>query len=525
MVNELLTTLSQLFHYSPASPNHKSSLISESEAHCVNSTASEHESFRQGSSEARRDWCAAIAAQETLLKTLTDAVPSTASSPQGVIICGPVPVLSSTALAHGFYQGIFSQIPIDNVIPLQLPSAKQAPTKTPPISTVENDKRCTSPNATTFPLPASDPLAAEQFCLTLTPWFSLLLVLGNDERSQPTFQFSFEPDVIAEAWQVLRSRLSYDQKPHLDKLDKLTKEFEPIAPDYRLVTQFARLLLQSLPVIPTVDVRQRRRHRSVSHDSPRQQSGAVSTNQWLSRPQSSEKELLKALTHEIRTPLTTIRTTARLLLKNSNLSEKTLKQLESIDHECTEQIARMELIFRAVELETKQDDSVNLVRMSLSEVLKQGIPRWQKQAKRRNVALEVILPQALPQVASDPAMFNQVLTGLIEKFTRGLPMGGKISLAVTTAGNQLKLQFHTQSSFPINPFKSLGQLLMFQPETGSLSLNLNVTKNLFQALGGKLIVRQRSQAEEIFTIFFPLQEGGQSVDIEAEACCLGKKAP
>jgi signal transduction histidine kinase len=46
---------------------------------------------------------------------------------------------------------------------------------------------------------------------------------------------------------------------------------------------------------------------------------------------------------------------------------------------------------------------------------------------------------------------------------------------------------------------------MFQPETGSLSLNLNVTKHLFQALGGKLIVRQRPQEGEVMTIFLPLE--------------------
>jgi hypothetical protein len=37
--------------------------------------------------------------------------------------------------------------------------------------------------------------------------------------------------------------------------------------------------------------------------------------------------------------------------------------------------------------------------------------------------------------------------------------------------------------------QALGPLLMFQPETGSLSLNLAVTKNLFQAIGGKLTMR------------------------------------
>jgi signal transduction histidine kinase len=216
--------------------------------------------------------------------------------------------------------------------------------------------------------------------------------------------------------------------------------------------------------------------------------------------------LLQALTHEIRTPLTAIRTLARLLLRNKSLTPPMVKQLEAIDRECTEQIERMELIFRAVELETTacQERPVQLVPMSLEQVLEQSIPRWKKQAQRHNVLLDVVRPQKLPQVVSDPALLDRVLTGLMEKFIRSLSAGGQIRVEVTTAGHQLKLQFHTQSAHPANPFQALGQLLMFQPATGSLSLNLEVTKNLLNALGGKLIVRQRSPKGEVLTIFFPL---------------------
>ncbi|MGL5881554.1 MAG: sensor histidine kinase, partial [Xenococcaceae cyanobacterium] len=91
-----------------------------------------------------------------------------------------------------------------------------------------------------------------------------------------------------------------------------------------------------------------------------------------------------------------------------------------------------------------------------------------------------------------------------ENITKSLPCEGKIRVQVTTAGDRLKLQVSSQCSYRANPLKSLGQLLMFQPETGSLSLNLQVTKNLFNALGGKLIVRQRSSQGEVLTIFLPL---------------------
>ncbi len=100
-------------------------------------------------------------------------------------------------------------------------------------------------------------------------------------------------------------------------------------------------------------------------------------------------------------------------------------------------------------------------------------------------------------------MLDRILTGLMESYTRSLPNGGQISVNVSTAGNQLKLQLTSKCSVSNNPFKSLGQLLMFQPETGCLSLNQEVTKNIFQVLGGKLTVRKKQHQEEV-TIFLPL---------------------
>jgi signal transduction histidine kinase len=50
---------------------------------------------------------------------------------------------------------------------------------------------------------------------------------------------------------------------------------------------------------------------------------------------------------------------------------------------------------------------------------------------------------------------------------------------------------------------------MFQPETGAISLNMTATKHLFQAIGGKLIVRQRPQNGEVLTIFLPLEVSHQ----------------
>lgn len=484
--------------------------------------------------KAQREWQSAIASLEQLLLQTTansasEAPNSNSSLSQGLVLAGPLPVLSHPTLLAQFQTGIFTSETYQALawMPFQLPPAK----------TEQGHKR----DNTTYKLPVfpADPLAAEQFCLVFTRTFSLVMVLGEDTTGVPAFVFSFDPEDIQKAWIALRLRMLLSSPHQLSNLESLIEQFTPKPPDYRLVTNFSRLLLQNFPEPPetekvqTIPITSRD---CVTPSKPAQsQEDNLQTNRRWERLVKNEErsvskipnprettpdvELLKALTHEIRTPLTTIRTLTKLLLKRRDLAPEVIRRLEIIEHECTEQINRMELIFRAVELETEavKQVSVNLTSMSLDQVFEHSIPRWQKQAARRNLTLEVVLPQKLPAVVSNPAMLDQVLTGLIENFTRSLPSGGHIQVQVTPAGDQLKLQFQSQpdpeknsnstqsTHFSCSTLKSIGQLLMFQPETGSLSLNLNVTKHLFQALGGKLIVRQRPQEGEVMTIFLPLE--------------------
>ncbi|HEY9672822.1 MAG TPA: HAMP domain-containing sensor histidine kinase [Waterburya sp.] len=494
---------------------------------------------RERASKAQREWHSAIITlEQVLLQTLStspsDANYSHTSSLQGLVLAGPTPVLSHTQLLSHFQTGIFTSDSYNALawMPFQLPPASHEP--------------CQQTNNTAYRLPLlpADSLASEQFCLVFTPSFSLVMVVGEDLTGVPSFQFSFDPEDIQHTWIALRMRLLITSPHQLGQLESIIEQFAPKPPDYRIVMDFGRKLLQNLPEPPDTEKFQTISATAIdstAQPEPSQSQGNSfpEGRHWerlmkneergvtkLSNPlETTDVELLKALTHEIRTPLTTIRTLTKLLLKRGDLPAEVMRRLEIIDHECTEQINRMELIFRAAELETTtvKQVSVNLTSMSLEQILHQSIPRWQKQASRRNLTLEVVLPQKLPAVVSNPAMLDQVLTGLIENFTRSLPSGGHIQVQVTPAGDQLKLQFQSHSNPEKNgnsnnlandtcsTLKSIGQLLMFQPETGSLSLNLSVTKHLFQALGGKLIVRQRPQEGEVMTVFLPLEVSNSEI--------------
>ncbi|MBD2092887.1 HAMP domain-containing histidine kinase [Microcoleus sp. FACHB-1515] len=429
--------------------------------------------------QAERRWYSAIAALHILLQ----------ETQAGVLLAGPVPILEQGALLDRLSCWTFTPEPLS--LATWMPFLPPA-------------DRCSEVAATpaTLPLLADDPQAGEQFCVVLTPSFSVALAFGEGVTNAPAFRFSFDPDVVWQAWRSLRSRLLLAQPQSVSRLDVLVDQFQPIAPDYRLVTRFSHLLLTCLPD-------------AIEWEStPASAAPAVETN---SDPLDSaaDVELLQAIAHEVRTPLATIRTLTRLLLKRQDLSPDVLKRLKLIDQECTKQIDRFGLIFRAVELETTphKQSIAPLGAISLTQVFEQNIARWQQTAMQRGLTLDVSLPQKLPLVVSDSAMLDQVLTGLIDRITQTQPPGGHIQLEATLAGHQLKLQFQSQPDIATTngkskwtpTLKSIGQLLMFQPETGNLSLNLSVTKNLFQALGGKLIVRERPQQGEVMTIFLPLE--------------------
>jgi signal transduction histidine kinase len=444
---------------------------------------------------ADRQWTGAIAALTEILQQ----TPVLAGTTGGIVLAGPTPVISQPQLLKQFRTWTFTtdQSVMSLQLPFQLPSALDSLLQTTPWQKTQANS--------SLPLFPKDPLASEQFCLVMTPQFSLVLLLGEDESGQARFTYSFVPEAIDRVWQLLRLRVVMMRPQVSEQLDELIEQFPPVAPDYRLVTQFNQLLMHHLPVTIATHTTP-----CATKDLAAAVAQAVHPDGTPEPAESSlDVDLLQAIAHEIRTPLTTIRMLTRLLMKRKDMAPDAIKRLEAIDRECSEQIDRFGFIFRAVEMETSTSQGMALTAIGLEQVFHQSIPRWQQQASQRGLILDIVLPPQMPAVVTDPALLDQALGSLIDRAARSLPAGSTIQVEAAIAGHQLKLQVQsnladtTQQHKPL--IKALGQMLMFQPETGNLSLNLAVTKNLFQAMGGKMTVRQRAEQDEVFTIFLPIE--------------------
>ncbi len=329
-------------------------------------------------------------------------------------------------------------------------------------------------NTQVVSLPKSDALNQEWFCLLITDTFSILVVSSTKSHS---CIWSLHPHAIQTAITTLLPRIRRTEQQ--TSLQSKLQQFPPTMPPYQIMARFGTILMAQ-----------------------------SSIHQELPIPEIQEVDIIKAITHEVRTPLTTIRMLVRSLKRRKDVSAEVKTRLDRVDAECTEQIERFNLIFEAAQLDSYP---IMLEATQLEDILSDGFMRWQEHAGRRQISLEMILPTEIPAISSNALLLSQVLNGLVDRLVRSFPPDSHIQLILTSAGEYLKLQFQSQvtsqSGGDLPLLKAVGQWLMLQPETGTLSLSLPTTKTLLKALGGKLTVRMHSSSAaydgEILTIFLP----------------------
>jgi len=226
--------------------------------------------------------------------------------------------------------------------------------------------------------------------------------------------------------------------------------------------------------------------------------------------QITEAKLLRAISHEVRTPLATIRTLISSTLKKYKMDESMRNRLIQIDNECNEQIDRFGLIFNAAELVGNEEPSLNnLAKINLAEIFKKLSPLWNKQLNRRGIFLKIDIPNQVPQILSDSEKLELMLSGLIDKNTRGLKEGSTLILELRPAGQKLKLQLKVQKLesnqkeiLKKDNGSDIGPVLNWNPQTGSLQLSQNATQKLLASLGGHVTKRRDTG----LTVFFPISD-------------------
>ena len=434
----------------------------------------------------RRQWWAALA-------TLQDDLLLPAADSRGIWLAAPLPALYEPPLLEHLQGWVWTPAPIEGLLGLQAP-------RLPGAGVAATHSTGADPGFQRLTLLTED--GTDPLLLVITPSVQVGLCLDG-AAGERRLVVRFEPTVLSEALALIHQQLVMRESHQADQLRLGVEQLGSLRSDPELGQRFwPRLADRLASIAPSVTLQ------------PVLQEAASAAQAAA----GGELALLEALTHEVRTPLATIRTLIRSLLRRQDLSSLVRQRLEQIDGECSEQIDRFGLIFLAAEVQRQAPEQgqppegisgePQLARTDLSALLRQLAELWQRQLARRSLQLDLQITPGLPTVLSDPARLETMLGGLIDRFSRGLPAGSSVTVTLKPAGSRLKLQLSSsaggqrgqQTEADRSTRLAVGPVLSWNPSTGSLHLSRQATQQLFRRLGGRLTERSDSG----LTVFFPI---------------------
>ncbi|HZZ11565.1 MAG TPA: HAMP domain-containing sensor histidine kinase [Paraburkholderia sp.] len=153
--------------------------------------------------------------------------------------------------------------------------------------------------------------------------------------------------------------------------------------------------------------------------------------QWraLSRQDQQRRELITNISHDLRTPLTSLHGYLETLsLKADTLGETERKRYLAIALAQSAKVGRLaQALFELARLE-HGNVQPTLESFSLVDLVQDVFQKFELPAQARHIALRASMPPRLPAVHADLAMIERVLTNLLDNAIRHTPADGAIDV-------------------------------------------------------------------------------------------------
>jgi len=238
---------------------------------------------------------------------------------------------------------------------------------------------------------------------------------------------------------------------------------------------------------------------------------AISFNRMaeqLAQHEALRQRLIGDVTHELRTPLSTIKGSMEGLM--DGVLPETAETYQKIYHEA-DRLAR--LVEDLQQLSQVEAEAYTLDRKSVGvgELVRKAVGRLRQQYEDKGVMLEVDIPSGLPEVHVDAERIEQVLMNLVGNALQYTPSGGEVAVSAHQKGQLIHVEVRDDG---------IGVPLEHQPHiftrfyrvdksraraSGGSGIGLTIAKYLVEAHGGKIWVESGGRGEgSTFTFSLPI---------------------
>ena len=226
----------------------------------------------------------------------------------------------------------------------------------------------------------------------------------------------------------------------------------------------------------------------------------------LRRVEDTRREFFASVSHELRSPLTSIRGAAELLREGvpGPLTAKQ-KRLADIVSDSSGRLLR--LVNQILEMSRLQAGLVELERspLDLAELVDRAVEELHPLASEASVALECERIGTSFAYFGDVERLHQVLVNLGANAIRFTEPGGRVVARVIDAGSEFELQVEdTGVGIPADALPHIFDAYrQAHRERGGTGLGLAIVRGITEAHGGRVTVESREGKGSRFTVLLP----------------------
>ena len=205
--------------------------------------------------------------------------------------------------------------------------------------------------------------------------------------------------------------------------------------------------------------------------------------------EQARKDLVRAVSHDLRTPLASIRVMVESINDGVVTDEETVNRyLRSTQSEVEKLSQLINDLFELAQMDAGALE-LHLETSSLQDLLSDTLESMSAQALSRQLTLKGAVDEELSPVVMDPQRVQRVLYNLVQNALRHTPPDGTIFIRATDAGTEVQIDvIDTGEGIPGNALPQLFQRT-HRPDDSQLrgagvGLGLSIAKGIVEAHGG-----------------------------------------
>ena len=229
--------------------------------------------------------------------------------------------------------------------------------------------------------------------------------------------------------------------------------------------------------------------------------------------EKNRTNLLRSISHDIRTPLTSIIGSSSALLDNSNLSDDAKNMLISDIKSEAEWLIRMVENILSITRVNNASDLIGKNPEMLEEIIGETAHKFKKQFP--GIALNISVPDKLLFVTADAMLIEQVILNALENAVYHGGSTTKIDISVTDKGGCANIKIcDNGNGIDGEILKKLKQGAFVKEHTTApdikrnMGIGISVCKGIITAHGGTLSLHNGADGGAVFEFTLPLAEPG-----------------